>query len=505
MLFNNYSFIFFYLPVVWVLYVVVLARSQKVALYFLSISSFVFYSMWQIESLPLLVLSICFNYFCVRLFIVESVRRYIFIFGVLVNLAVLFYFKYSTFVISDILGVQYNSASWDGHYLPLGISFWTFTQLVYLIDSYNDRVYSNDIGTYSLFVNFFPHLVAGPLLHHRDILPQFENDLFSKITLQRVSAGLVVFLIGLAKKTLLADPIAVYVDQLYDVDRTFTFFVSWMASLAYTLQLYFDFSGYSDMAVGLALCFGLMLPWNFDSPLKATSIISFWQRWHMSLTRYVNQYAFNPIALFFQRNFVSRSRSVEFGVHVCVPLIIVFLILGLWHGASFTFILFGLLHGFYLVVNHTFRHCCRSVGCRFSIPAWLGWLVTFVSVVVGMVVFRSNTLEQAFEIWGGMLGLNGAVLPPLFESLIGSVASYEVNFLQLTEGDALSLLAYSVVGLLVILACPNTRILMDQMVSRLPVTVDRGYVRTFWAILGIICALGLLEVNKPTYFIYFNF
>ena len=279
-----------------------------------------------------------------------------------------------------------------GIILPLGISFFTFTQIAFLVDAYRGDVRSRRLDSYGLFVSFFPHLIAGPILHHGEMIPQFERKGAFRFDWENIAVGLTIFAIGLFKKVILADGMAPLVKPAFDAaaaGQMVTPDLAWLAALAYTLQLYFDFSGYSDMAIGLSRMIGVQLPINFDSPYKATSAIAFWRRWHMTLSRFLRDYLYFPLG---GNRLGPRRRYLN--------LMIVMLLGGLWHGAGWTFVVWGGLHGLYLVINHLWR---GRLGAR-RMPAALARLLTFLAVLFAWVVFRAADLPAALRLWSAMLG-----------------------------------------------------------------------------------------------------
>lgn len=411
------------MPIVLAGYFLIARKSHQGALTWLAITSIFFYAYWSIKALPVLVISICINY-CFGTLLTKQELKYrkaILILAIVANLATLAYYKYINFFIDNINDMrdlmELDPLDSVSIFLPIGISFFTFTQIAFLIDNYQGKVKERNFIQYILFVSFFPHLLAGPLLHHRQMMPQFSMPENFTIQKEKIIAGLLIFTIGLAKKILIADTLNSYVVSFYDSlvqGANPNFLASWLATVAYTFQIYFDFSGYSDMAVGAALLFGIWLPFNFNSPLQATSIIDFWQRWHITLTKYVGDYLYTPITLQFMR--LGQNLPSAFGLifSLIIPTVIIFLILGFWHGASWTYVIFGGMHGFFVVINHLWRKYFplpskkNKNNRRYKTTKMvMGWMLTFLAVNIACVMFRSDSVPTAFLVYKGMLGFNG--------------------------------------------------------------------------------------------------
>lgn len=396
--FNSVEFMFAFLPVALVGFWLVRRFSVVASSVWLAGVSLTFYWLGSQLGLnvnvPLLLASIAFN-FAVGFIISQYPARAkpALIFGVIANLLVLGYFKYAGFVLDEMLaplGLAFHAEVPRGvSALPIGISFYTFTQIAYLVDAYQRKVREQDPVNYALFVTWFPHLISGPILHHKEMMPQFA-DRSERRRLELLAVGIAIFAIGLVKKVLLADPVALHATPVFsaaDAGQAITVASAWVAALAYTLQLYFDFSGYCDMAVGISFMFGVRLPINFYSPYKATSIVEFWRRWHMTLSRFLRDYLYIPLG-------GNRKGPIRRWINLFITMVLG----GLWHGAGWTFLVWGALHGIYLGINHAFR----SSGGR--LPPPIAWLVTFTAVVIGWVYFRAETLHGATEIVTSMAG-----------------------------------------------------------------------------------------------------
>lgn len=420
MLFNSLGFIFIFLPVTLIMFHMLSRRGfGSIALVTLIGASLVFYGWWEPRYLALILVSIATNFALAELLLriqkqAKRRRKSILFVGVLLNLGALAWFKYANFFVESgnaLLGTEIHLQQ---ILLPLAISFFTFQQIAYLVDTYRSDSAERSFIRYALFVTFFPQLIAGPIVHHKEMLPQFAKNM-SGLKLQNLIVGGTIFFIGLFKKVIIADGVSPYSDTVFVMAANgdmLTFLESWTGALAYSLQLYFDFSGYSDMAIGLARLFGVKLPLNFNSPYKSANIIDFWRRWHMTLSRFLRDYLY--FALGGNRHGNTRTYA---------NLMIVMLLGGLWHGAGWTFVLWGALHGFYLLVNHGWRHmvsakvsAMRESNARSTrLIRWTGTLgahlLTLLAVVFAWVLFRAESLESAGRVYAGMIGLNGVALP----------------------------------------------------------------------------------------------
>lgn len=405
MLFNSYAFIFFYLPVVFAGMFWLGRYSHRLAALWLGLASLVFYAVWDPRFVLLLLGSIIFNYL-VGYWIGFNrasggrLTRFALVSAIAVNLLMLGFFKYTNFFLESLSQVSGAHFPMLDIILPLGISFFTFTQIAFLVDVYRGVAREHNFIHYVLFVTYFPHLIAGPVLHHKQMMPQFASPQTYRINLEHVAAGVTLFVLGLAKKVLLADTLAEYATPIFNAARDGTLLSmleAWVGALSYTLQLYFDFSGYSDMAVGLSLMFNVRLPLNFDSPYKSTNIIEFWRRWHISLSTFLRDYLY--IALGGNRKGVARRY---------INLMLTMLLGGLWHGAGFTFVVWGGLHGVYLAINHGWRAVKQRLGWGpgGSFAKMGSGLLTFMVVVVAWVFFRADNISSAVSILSSMAGAN---------------------------------------------------------------------------------------------------
>jgi alginate O-acetyltransferase complex protein AlgI len=514
---------------------------RRVAISWLTMASLFFYGWWKATYIPLLICSILFNFFVGEM-LRGGARRVWLIVGIAGNLLLLGYYKYIGFltnVISDTAGLNWTIPH---VVLPLAISFFTFQQIAYLVDCRAGLVKETNLLNYAAFITFFPHLIAGPITHHKEIIPQFQSERIFKPQPLSLALGVTIFLVGLFKKVALADVLARYANPVFEAaasSQPLTAIDSWIGAFAYTLQLYFDFSGYSDMAVGAGLLFGIRLPQNFASPLRSANIVEFWQRWNMTLTRFITSYIYNPIVLLWSRERVlqklplvqpGRTTAGAFIWLLLVPVMISMSIAGIWHGAGYQFVLFGALHGIYVVSYHFWREIKMriwrggSVNFRFGRP--VATALTLACVAASMVLFRSVSATAAMHMFSCMLGANGIVVPRALASLpvIGTL----VHVLDLKIGKQMFLysepLMLVIPLLILVLVAPNVYELTGNYETALmakpakPQATVQRWVFSFRSLrwrpsLGYSCLIGLLTFvvlmrmisNAPSEFIYFRF
>lgn len=398
MLFNSYEFIFLFLPITLIVYFT-LNRFDKniLAKSWLVLASLYFYSYFHKSYLILIVTSILFNYFIGDRLNSQNkmgggsyIRRKLYlILGVLFNVGALGYFKYYDFFVENINYIFKTNLPLLHILLPLGISFFTFQQLSFVIDSYYRKNLRYDFLSYALFVTFFPQLIAGPIVLPTEMLPQFESEENKKINWANMNRGLYIFSIGLAKKVIIADSIASFANAGFDMMKSLNFVEAWLTSISYTLQLYFDFSGYCDMAIGIGLMFNILLPINFNSPYKSINIQEFWQKWHMTLGRFLANYLYIPLG----GNRKGEKRTL-------LNLLIVFLVSGIWHGAGWNFIIWGMLHGICILIHRVWKNSKRKMN------KFVGWFITMNLVNIFWVFFRAKDLSSAFKVIKGMFDIN---------------------------------------------------------------------------------------------------
>ncbi len=392
MLFNSFIFIFIFLPITFFVYFA-LQKTEKreLAKAFLVLASLFFYSWWNVIYLPIILASMFFNFAIGKELRKEShTSKTLLTFGVVANLALLGYFKYADFMIENVNMVFHTEVELLHIALPLAISFFTFQQIAYLVDSYRKETKEYDFLNYALFVTFFPQLIAGPIVHHKEMMPQFASSVNWIKNRAHILMGFFIFSIGLFKKVVLADTFAIWATKGFDETLSLDFLAAWSTSLSYTFQLYFDFSGYTDMAIGVALLFNIKLPVNFFSPYKATSIQDFWRRWHITLSRFLKDYIYIPLG---------GNRKGE--VRTYTNLFTTFLLGGIWHGAGWTFVFWGILHGTALVIHRFWQ----QLGLK--MPSLLGWFLTFNFINIAWVFFRAKSFDDALKVLHGMFGLSG--------------------------------------------------------------------------------------------------
>jgi alginate O-acetyltransferase complex protein AlgI len=456
---------------------------------FLTVSSLFYYSYWDVSYLPLIAASIVFNFIIGELIAQkrETVGKPLVVLGVAVNLTVLGVYKYTGFFLSLANALLGLSIAVPSIPLPLAISFFTFTQIAYLCDVYTESGYFKDkrydFLTYGLFITVFPQLIAGPILYHKDLIPQFSKKDFFKFSNENFCAGIVFFVSGLAKKVLIADTLSPAVALIFEGAQSATFFEAWLGAISYTLQFYFDFSGYSEMAIGLCLMFNMRLPLNFDSPYRALSIIDFWRRWHMTLSSFLKRYVYIPLGGN-RHGTLSKLRN----------LMITMLLGGLWHGAGWTFVVWGGLHGVYLVINYTWRMFCGKL----RLPKLLSWIVTFTAVVAAWVFFRADSMSDAVALLTRMFDVRGVGVTSVL-----SVAQYPL-LITLQRRDMIPFMALAPLFLLL----PDIRRVIDYRpdsdATGKPVA---GYSAKLIFMLGGLAFFVIRELLEaaPSEFLYFNF
>jgi len=428
MLFSSYEFILLFLPATLLIFFQLGQRQWfKAAMAWLVISSFFFYGWWNPPYLLLLLASIGVNYWIGDRLTVFKGNKPLLTFGIVLNLASIGYFKYTDFFLSSLNASLGMSLELQQIILPLGISFFTFQQIAYLIDAHRGDTPRYDFLSYCLFVSFFPQLIAGPIVHHQDVMAQFSQRQTFQPNSRDLAVGLTIFSAGLFKKVMLADSIATYGTPVFNAaleGTALTFTDAWVGALAYSLQLYFDFSGYSDMAIGISRLFGVKLPMNFNSPYKAIHISDFWRRWHMTLSRFLRDYLY--IALGGNRQGEARRY---------VNLMTTMLLGGLWHGAGWTFVIWGGLHGGYLVLHQLWVKLRKGLGWEFGAGFKpLSIALTFISVVVSWVFFRAESFAGALAVLKPMAGFNGISLPASLGSKLGALEALGFRFEGLSSG-----------------------------------------------------------------------
>lgn len=488
-LFNSYEFILCFLPITFFIYFYLNSkRLIEASKGFLVFSSLFFYSWWSISYLPLILSSMLFNYL-----IGNSLSNYknntkvsyfskksILIFGIISNLSLLAYFKYIDFFIDNFNMVTNSNVDLLNLLLPLAISFFTFQQIAYLVDSYRSETKEYDFLNYALFVTFFPQLIAGPIVHHKEMMPQFSSVRGKVKNYRNIIIGIFIFSIGLFKKVVVADTFAVWATNGFDNSVTLSFLEAWATSLSYTFQLYFDFSGYTDMAIGIALLFNIKLPINFNSPYKALSIQDFWRRWHITLSRFLRDYVYIPLGGNRKGNFRTYSN-----------LLATFILGGFWHGAGWTFLFWGFLHGLALSIHRLWHNF------GFRIWKWLAWLITFNFINITWVFFRAKEWEDALKVLTGMFDISSLVISIKYSEKAKILEEYGISFVEWEDhmiGD-IKTLKWILVSVLVVILFKNS----NEIINKLKV----NYITVSWATFCFLA--GVLSLSKLSEFLYFNF
>jgi len=521
-LFNSYIFIFLFLPVTLAGFYLIGGRGHhRVAISWLVACSLFFYGWWNPAYLGLILASILFNYAMGMVVSSQATnhRKLMLTLGVAANLGLLGYYKYANFFVDNLNLALGSSFHLETIILPLAISFFTFQQIAYLVDAYRGETREYNFLHYCLFVTFFPQLIAGPIVHHREMLPQFAQDLIYRLNYRNLAVGLTIFSIGLFKKVVLADGVAVFATPVFNAAEagvSLTLFEAWGGGLAYTMQIYFDFSGYSDMAIGLGRMFGIRLPLNFHSPYKAVNIIEFWHRWHMTLSRFLMVYVYFPLG----GNRKGQARRY-------VNLMTTMVLGGLWHGAGWTFLIWGAVHGSCLVVNHGWHSIRRALGQDTGHSTKLGRFVsvmlTFVVITVTMTIFRAESFGGSYNIIYTMFGGNGVILPEGLADLLGAAAPwFQAHGIQFGEHVPNELASWSsgfefiAILMIIVLVLPNTQQIMrdfepafDTYRGKIEIRSlarPRFRISTAWALftsLAFVIAIGSL--TRVSEFLYFQF
>ena len=529
MLFNSLEFLFVFLPATLLGFYLLGRVSRQWAILWLILASLVFYGWWRPLNILIIGPSIIINYL-VASFLLRlgqsgeqpGLSRAVLIAGILFNVAFLGFFKYADFAygtINDVFGANLILLH---IILPLGISFITFQKIAFLIDVQAGRVNSFTFREYCTFVLFFPQLIAGPIVHYREMMPQFAST-SCRFDKENFAVGLTLLFFGLFKKVVLADNIAPLITPIYQHSAAggqTPFLLAWLAAVGFTLQLYFDFSGYTDMALGLGRFFGIKLPPNFNSPLKASSIIDFWLRWHMTLTRFLTGYLYNPMVLGLTRRRADRGlpgfggRNPSLGAFLSllmVPLLTTMFISGLWHGAGYGFIIFGLMHGVYLTINHGWRvyaaHRWRDRAAYVHVMKPVGFVLTLIAVFAANLFFRATTVRSAIDLLKGGFGMNGVALPHGAEAI------------AVTYGTDIKMAGMWIVILLFIaLVCPNTLEILAPYEPALGwkpqstgPTLGRFRIPAWgpslpWAVaVSALAAIAIFYTGGPSEFLYWQF
>ena len=504
MLFNSGVFLFYFLPLALIGYQVLARFGRRAVIGWLALASVAFYSWWNWHFVYVLVGSMLMNFAvsqCIWRTSNPGRKSFWLITGITLNLGALCYYKYLFHILrftNDLVGGHHT---WHDVALPLGISFFTFTQIAYLVDLSQELAQPQNIVEYALFVTFFPHLIAGPILHHKEMMPQFleKSDPFLKM--DDMLVGMSWFVLGFAKKCLLADTFASRADDAFTVGNVHGVQGAWIGVVMYSLQLYFDFSGYSDMAIGLSRMFSIRFPMNFNSPYKAMNIIDFWARWHMTLTRYLTLYLYNPISLAVSRRRMRAGKKISqkaartvpgFLSMIAMPTLTTMFLAGVWHGAGFQFLIFGVLHGVYLTINHGWRlyRGDKAERAPTTMLTRVGFtLLTYVCVLVAQVFFRAESTHEALVYLAGMTGIHGS---NWHDTMV-----------------APNRLLVAAIGLFIVWSMPNTQEILRQVEAKAQTFEWRWWMwkpTWQWSVaVGVLFFVSLLFSRSAAKFLYFQF
>lgn len=487
MLFNSYIFVLFFLPVTIIVYFLLNhAKKETLAKVFLLGMSLWFYAYFHVSYLLIILASITFNYMCSiileRTQYKEKWRKVCLVLGILANIAVIFYFKYFDFFLENIQWIFKADYVAKNILMPLGISFFTFQQISYLVDSYKGETRGYCFLDYALFVSFFPQLVAGPIVLHDELIPQFNDPEKKRINQEKLSRGIWLFAIGLFKKIMIADLLGKVVDVGFGSVSDMGALDSVIVMLCYTLQIYFDFSGYSDMAIGIANMFNLDLPINFNSPYKACSVTDFWKRWHMTLTRFLRKYVYFPL-----------GGSRKGYLRTLLNILIVYLISGIWHGAAWTFILWGIMHGMARILEKIFEKVLVKI------PRFLRWIGTFVFINLSWIMFRAPSLKEAIMMYRNFLKPWGngiqSTLYQQFDILeLTYIEDHVMALSQLTDRFSWLNMAFILIIAVLIALIPRN-------------SHEKEFKPTVWNACGSIVLLVwcVMSFSGLSVFLYFNF
>ncbi len=484
---NSSLFILIFLPVCLTGYFICARHGTKTAMMFLTAASIVFFAIADIHYLWILIGAILLNYQlgkCLQKKNMINYRSILLVFSVLVNLSLLFYFKYFNFFLKITNTVFGSEVIFTNIAIPLGISFMTFQQLSYLIDCYLGKAKNCSLLEYALYTAYFPKIIQGPICNHSELINEFRNPSVTELCLSNVNRGLFGFSIGFAKKVLIADFLSKLVNTGFSQIGTLSSIDAAFVVLAYSFQIYFDFSGYCDMASGVSLMFNINLPVNFNSPYQSISIQDFWKRWHITLTRFLTQYIYIPLG-------GNRKGVIRTNINV----LIVFLVSGLWHGANYNFIVWGLMHGICIYI------CRNTKSIREKVPSILNWLITFILINISWIFFRADSLSSAVmflsKFFSGGISINSTLFASLIpDSLSSSGIELLRNLSVFWAGNAFVVMAVIIAILLIICVFSKN--------SQIRVNEFRPTVMNI-AICTLFILLSLLSQTAVTSFLYSNF
>ncbi|MCI9421906.1 MAG: MBOAT family protein [Dorea sp.] len=471
MVYSSYVFILVFLPIVLIIYYLLSkSKNEHPQKIFLVASSLFFYGYFNWSYLIIIISSIIVNFIIANLIKIKS-RKIFLIAGVVYNVFLLGYFKYFDFFIGTINAVFKCSFALRNIFLPLGISFFTFQQISFLISVYKKEEDVDSLLDYAVFVTFFPQLVAGPIVQYKEMIPQFKDSSKRYFSLHNFCQGLYLFSIGALKKVVIADSMALFADNGFAIQEL-GLAAAWITSLSYTFQIYFDFSGYSDMAIGLGKMFNIAIPANFDQPYRSESITEFWRKWHITLGRALSTFVYIPLG--------GNRRGMR---RTCFNLLITFFVSGLWHGAAWTFVLWGIFHGLFVVLERLFDKYLSKI------PGAVKKITTFFIVNGLWVLFRAESFGDAINVYKGMINFSDINLLQLQELAFDSLVNFP-GFI-----DVIYILAVVIVVFVLVFFLNSSNCLYDKFVFN-----KRTALSTSTCIL-----LTLICVSKGSVFIYFNF
>jgi D-alanyl-lipoteichoic acid acyltransferase DltB (MBOAT superfamily) len=460
MLFNSYEFIFLFLPILFFGYFFLTSKRLIIASkVWLVLGSLFFYSWWNPIYLPLILGSMTFNYL-VGKSLGHKVTKPMLILGIVGNVALLGYFKYADFFIENYNWVLGADANLLHLALPLAISYFTFQQIAFLVDSYRGETKEYNFLNYSMFITFFPQLLMGPIMHHKEIIPQFQERWKLVIRWENVSLGLFIFAIGLAKKTLLGDPLTDYAQNAFDHAQDLSMIEAWYAAVSYVLSYYFDLSGYADMAIGIGKMFNINIPLNFNSPYKARNFAEYWQRWHMTLSRFLSDYVYKSLG---------GNKRVAWVMYLNI--MITFFVSGFWHGAGWTFVVWGLLNGIFVVMAHMMRKA------KFEMNFYIAWGLMFLGVIITRVLFVSDNFSDAWYVTYTMFDISN------------------LRFTHMPYADKWFQTPYIIVGLILALFFKNS----------IEISKDFKPNSIYLSYTVILLTASLFTFSKAKEFLYFQF
>jgi alginate O-acetyltransferase complex protein AlgI len=492
MIFSSFEFIFLFLPITFIIYFYLNSkRLTGASKSFLVLASLFFYSWWNIIYLPIILVSMLFNYAIGNILNGKNnkniSKKTLLTIGIILNIGLLAYFKYADFFIENLNFIATSQVELLNLALPLAISFFTFQQIAYLVDSYRKETQEYDFLNYALFVTFFPQLIAGPIVHHKEMMPQFASKYKQVKKYKNIAVGIFIFSIGLFKKVVIADTFALFATQGFDNSISLTLVDAWITSLSYTYQLYYDFSGYTDMAIGIALLFNIKLPINFNSPYKATNIQDFWRRWHITLSRFLRDYIYIPLGGNRKGNFKTYSN-----------LMATFILGGIWHGAGWTFIFWGFLHGFALSIHRLWS------GLGYKLNIVIAWIITFNFVNISWVFFRAKEWEDAIKVLKGMFGLNGIYLPNALKSIFGDLERFGIGYSAILTKISPNISSFDLyIGLLI--AFLSLPLIFMKNSNELANKMKYNYKYILFIVCLLFISFLFMNSTRATEFLYFDF